>query len=463
MKIHRPAAAAAPLLKPAPEATPEPPAAAEPPQAVQTITAPQPLTPPEGSKPSVHTAPHELPPPEPQPTGPLLVAGTATARTAQPPVQQARPAGKRKLSNSSKTGIAAVLALLVVLFAWYLLNRSGKNRETKLYNEMVLAAAKDEEVPVNSVKLEILLRAVTHTGEVQQRYNTYKALFLAKATDATDVDARIAEFATTQEMLPDVRETLIRDVLRKRKNPAVVPTLLAYASRSTGDPRSAVAALQAVRFMAGDDQFDSFLEVIASTKNDDVRKAAEETMAQIIKKSANRSEFAGRLADAYEGAIDDATRHSLLRLTGRCGGEKAMELVKQALNRTEAKDQVAAIITLGSWPDDSAFQILIDFIGGSRDESQRDRAFKAAFGFLSEPPAGLSPEIIAAKWQELAGLSKTTREQLDLIRSLAKYDDEWAFKLIESFSDAESTDVADLAEKALERIRERRKLRSDEK
>lgn len=462
MKIKRPAAATAPLLQAAPQVVPETPPAADPPQAVQTITAPQPLTPPAGSKPSIHTALHELPPPEPQPTGPLLVTGAASARV-QPPVQPPRPAGKRKLSNSSKTGIAAVLGLLVVLFAWYLLNRSGKNRETKLYNEMVLAAAKDEEVPVNSVKLEILLRAVTNTGVVEQRQNIYKALFLAKATDATDVDARIAEFATTQEMLPDVREVLIRDVLRKRKNPAVVPTLLTYASRSTNDPRSAVAALQAVRFMAGDEQFPGFLEVIASTKHDDVRKAAEETMAQIIKKSPNRTEFAGRLADAFEGAIDHATRHSLLRLLGRCGGEKAMELVKQALNGAEVKDQIAAIISLGSWADDSAFPVLTDFIGGSRDEALRDRAFKAAFGFLSEPSAGLSPEVIGAKWSQLAGLAKTTREQLDLIRSLAKYDDEWASKLIEGFVESGSGEVTDLAEKALERIRERRKLKDNEK
>jgi serine/threonine protein kinase/pyruvoyl-dependent arginine decarboxylase (PvlArgDC) len=447
-----------PGANPTPAAPTSQPSTSDSEEETKTITAPQPLTPPEGFKPSVHTGPQELPPPEPQPTGSLLMAAP-TARVIAP-AQPLPPPAKRKLSNSSKTAIAAILGILVVLLAWYLLNRSGKNRETKLYNEMVQAAARDAEVPVNSVTLEILLKGATNTGMVEQRQNVYKALFLAKATDATDVDTRIAEFATTQEMLPDVREVLIRDVLRKRKNPSVVPTLLAYAARSTNDPRSAVAALQAVRYMAGDEQFGGFLEVIQTTKNDDVRKAAEETMVQILKKSSNKADFAEQLADAHEGAIDDSTRHSLLRLLGRCGGAKATEQVKKSLDGAEVKDKIAALITLGSWPDDSAFQLLTDFIASSSDEALRDRAFKAAFGFLSDPDSGLSPENLSGKWTELSGLAKTTREQLEFIRGIAKYDDEWASKLIEGFAKSDSGEVADLAEKALDRIRERRKLKS---
>ncbi|RPJ33697.1 MAG: hypothetical protein EHM17_09360 [Verrucomicrobiaceae bacterium] len=452
------ATAAVPVVALAVPATPE-----EPPQDSKTLTAPQPLMPPEGSKPSVHTTSHELPPAEPEPA-PVTVAKAVSARIHVPPVPQA-PAGKRKLSNSSKTAIAAILAVLVILLGWFLLDKSGKNRETKLYNEMILEAAKGDatEVPVNSLKLELLLKAATNTGVVEARQTVYKALFLAKATDGTDVDARIAEFATTQEMLPDVREVLIRDVLRKRKNPAVVPTLIAYASRSTEDPRSAVAALQAVRFMAGDEQFDKFLEVIEATKNDEVRKAAEETLAQIIKKSPGRANFANRLATAYEGSVDEAVRHSLLRLLGRCGGTKAQELVQKALDGNEGKDKVAAIISLGSWADDSAFHLLGDFIAGTRDEDLRNRAFASALRFVSDPESGLSPESQQEKWTQLAGLAKTGNEQFNIVRGLANFEDDWAIKLLEGFMESEDNKVADLAEKAIARIREQRRLKESDK
>jgi hypothetical protein len=374
-----------------------------------------------------------------------------------------QPRKKRKLSNSAKTAIAAILGILVILMAWYLLDRSGKNRQTALYNEMILLAAKGDatEVPVNAQKLELLLNAATNTGAVEARQTVYKALFLAKATDNTDVDTRIAEFATTREMLPDVREVLIRDVLRRRKNPAVVPYLISYASRGNQDPRSAVAALQAVRFMVGDEQIDKFLDVLLATDNDDVRKAAEETLAEIISKTSNRSEIADRLAAIYENNANDGIRHSLLRLLGRCAGTKASALVKAALDGSELKDQVAAIISLGSWGDDSAFLLLVDFIASTQNEDLRNRAFDSALRFLSSPGRSSKPETIREHWTRLTAEAKTNDEQMKVIRGLVNVDQDWAATLIGRFKDSDDDRTADLAEKALERIQQRKLIRGD--
>ena len=425
------------------------------------ITAPQPLMPPEGSKPSVHTSSQELPPAEPEPAPApvaVAVAVTTTPRVSAPSLPP-QPVAKRKLTNSSKTAIAAIMGLLVVLLGWYLLDLSGKNRQTKLYNEMINEAAKGDttEVPVNSLKLELLLKAATNTGVVEARQTVYQALFLAKAIDGTDVDGRITEFATSQEMLPDVRDVLIRDVLRKRTNPSVVPTLLAYASRPTQDPRSAVAALQAVRFMVDDDQAEKFLEVLEATDNDDVRKAVEETLAQIIKKTSNRAKLASRLAKSYAASTDDNVRHSLLRLLGRCGGAQATALVKAALDVEKA--QVAAIISLGTWGDDSAFQLLTDFIASSQNEDLRSRAFDSGLRFLSSPDTTIKPEAASDHWTLLSAQAKTGNEQMKIVRGLANIDADWAVKLIEGYKDSDDDRTADLAEKALERIREIRRLK----
>lgn len=449
-------------VQPAPEPVAEESPVPIPEEAPKLITAPQPLTPPEGSKPSVHTSAQELPPAEPEPA-PVTVAIPAVRRVVHAPVLPLQPHKKRKLSNSTKTAIAAILGILVVLMAWYLLDRSGKNRETELYNEMILAAAKGDatEVPVNARKLELLLNAATNTGVVEARQTVYKALLLAKATDNTDIDTRIAEFATTREMLPDVREVLIRDVLRRRKNPAVVPYLLSYASRSNQDPRSAVAALQAVRFMVGDEQIDKFLEVLVATDNDDVRKAAEETLAEIISKTSNRSEIADRLAGMYESHINDGVRHSLLRLLGRCAGTKATALVKAALDGSEMKDQVAAIITLGSWGDDSAFHLLTDFIASTQNEDLRNRAFDSALRFLSSPDSTIKPETIREHWTRLTAEAKTSDEQIKIILGLVNVGQDWAATLIERYKDSDDDRTSDLAEKALERIEQRKLIRGD--
>lgn len=423
-------------------------------------TAPQPLTPPEGSKPSVHTSsqplPEAAPAADPAPVVPLARAQTRQMTPAAVPTRPAIKPVKQKMSNASKTTIAAVLGLVVVLLAWMLLDRSGRNRETKRYNEMIAIAAKDDatELPVNSNDVEILLEASANTGANDQRQTVYKALFLAKATDGTDVDARIVEFATKREMLPDVREVLIRDVVRKRKNPKVVPALMAYA-RSTTDPRAAVAALQSVRFMADDDQIGQFIEVIEVTSQEDIRRAAEESLAEIIRKTKNRTDCANRLATAHANALNDSVRQSMLRLLGRCGGDKAMEIVKKALS--DEKDHVAALVSLGSWSDDSAFPVLIDFIAASKDPKIRDRAFDAALQSISDPAKIADKSVGEKQWAALNAEAKTRVEQEKLIRGLVNFEDDWAYKLIEAYTTSKDDRIADLSDKALGHIRERRR------
>lgn len=417
-------------------------------------TAPQPLTPPEGSKPSVHTAPQMIPEPEPVPVAQVV------RPIHVPPVIPVIPKGKRKLSNAAKTMIAAVLGILVVLLGWTLMNRSAQNSRTKQYNRLITEAAKGDatEIPVNKLQLEILLDAAANTGVVEQRQTIYKALLLSKATDGTDVDGRIAEFATNREMLPDVREILIRDVLRMRKSPTVVPTLMSFA-RTTKDTRAAVAALQAVRFMAGDEQFDSFLDVVMTSSQPEVRKAAEETLAEIIKKTKNRTDLTTKITTSYENSVDNEARHALLRLLGRCGGPKALELVKKALASTDPGDQIAAVIALGAWTDDSAFSVLTGFLATTSDLKLRQRVFDSALRFISDPAITGNPTAAQKHWTELSSQAKIREEMVKVIQGLTNFDDDWASKLIEGYVESEDDTVANRAEKALQWIKERKRVK----
>ena len=453
--------AATPPEQPAP-ADPAPPAVetssvpTAPDSAVKTVTAPQPLLPPEGFKPSVHTTSISV---EPEPE-PAQVTATPTRHARVPVPALPQPTGKRKMSNATKGTIAAALGIVILLLAWFLINLSGKRAQTRMYNEMILEAARGDavEVPVDRKRLEMLLEAATNTGVVEARQTIYKALVLAKANDGTDIDARIAEFATTQPMLPDVREVLIRDVLRQRKNPAVIPTLIAYAIKPGQDPRFAIAAIIAVRFMAGDEEFDSFMNVLRGTDKDDVRKAAEDTMGEIIKDSSKRALLAEKLIEAYKSASDDSVRHALLRLLGHCGGPKAVELVKAALQ--EPKDKVAAIVTMGNWVDDSVFDTLLGFISTSQDLDERRRAFDSALNFLGNPDAKRDADATREAWQKLAALAKTGDEEIRIIQGIVSINGDWVIKMLESYLESENDRAADLADKALQRAQEMRKIRS---
>lgn len=493
---------------PAPEVAPAPvPEVVAPP--VPEKSAPQPLMPPEGSKPSVHATVQSSPVVEPEPvvasptagppktsllagkpvqpptktsllasgavqappktsalaakTGPLSASPTQIG--GQTPSVPMKPAVRRGLSNTAKTTIAAILGLLVVLLGWFLIDRSGKNRDAALYNEVIALAAKDDttEIPFTAYKLELVLNAATHTGILEARETVYRALALAKATDGTDIDARIVEFATTRKMLPEVREVLIGEVLRRRKNPAVVPKLLDYSARGDADPRAAAAALMAIRFMADDGQFNVLLKVLERTTKPDVRKSAEEALVQILKKSTKRAQHADTLAGVYESSLNDDVRHAALRLLGRCSESKAIEIIKRALTADVQKDQIAAIIAIGNWADDTVFPVMTDFLATQSNPQLRSRAFDSAIRLLNDVNIKRKPEELSKLWLSLSAQAKIGSEKLKIIYGVVNITEDWVIKLLKSYAEDDDDQVADLAERAISRVEEAQKLRGEKK
>jgi serine/threonine protein kinase len=407
--------------------------------------------------------------PPARPPGPSTVALTpnssaAPAETPAGPATSVTPqvAQKKKgLSPAIKMVIAILLGLLAVGLAIAFLNKSRENAEAKEYNEMIQIAAKDDatEVPVNKRRLEILLRSASSVASNKDRYAVYKALFLAKATDGTDVDARIAEFATTQEIIPDVRVVIIRDVLRKRKNPAIIGTLLDFA-RTTDKRDAAIAAIEATRFMSTDAQFREFLDIIKETKDDMIRKAAEENAAEIIKKTDSKPALGKAIAEAHEAATDEVIRHSMLRLLGRIGGDASLALARKSLNSESAQDKIAAIVALGTWADDSGFEELIEYLGTGPDLQLRARAYDSAYQYASVKE-GDTEET----WTLLSTEAKTQDEQMKLIRGLANVKPEpWAFALLQKLADGSEYDkVIDLAERAIVRLKDIQKTQAPTK
>ncbi len=425
----------------------------------KTKSAPQSLTPPVGSKPSVHTSPLIAAAPKSQ----SVFAATATSPIPNASMEAVAPivadavevpkALKRKLSNAAKTMIAAVLGIIAVFLTWTLVDRSAKNRETASYNRIVTAAAVPgaTEVPVNKIDLNILLEAAASFGIVENRTVIYQALVLAKATDGTDLDAAITEFATKRDMLPDVREILMRDVLRKRNNTSVVPPLMTFA-RATTDTRAAVAAIEAVRFMASDVHCDAFLEVIVGSVTPNLRKAAEDTLAQIIKKSETRNQLAGLFVTAYGNKLSPEARQAVLRLLGRCGGPKALELVKKALEGDDAAEKIAAITALSTWGDDSGYPLLIGFLANADEAKFRSKGFGAALSFAAETANAKDRGRAQKLWTELDGQAKTQEEKIGIINEMALLNDDWALKILEAYKGEDDARVSQRADKAIAHI-----------
>lgn len=272
-----------------------------------TQTAPQPLAPPEGFKPSVHTTPLEIAPAPPTQGAP------ATKKIPQAPVPVKKPF---KLGKNAKIGIGVALGISALIFSGILLKLNREKRERDAIIELVALAdvPGTTEIPITKTTLQQLLNSVAASTSDAEVRKLGRALALAKSTDGTDLDERIAAFATKGPELPAAtREVLISEVLRERNNPAIMPAMLEFAS-STDDPTLIVAALQAIRQAAGDEQMDTFLKMISSSSHERVRDAATLNIEEILKRTDNAAGLLRELKSTQEATAKPELQRALQRL-----------------------------------------------------------------------------------------------------------------------------------------------------
>ncbi len=436
-----------PEPKPEPIA-PSPPAyEPAPPQIQAPALTPPALSPPALSSPPAHV-PHVLVNPIPYQAPPIARATpaltsqlnrpnigspTQKATATKPLVEEEYPTAepyitpKKTIPNSIKVVLAIVLSILVIFLAFFINNRMKVNAEIALFNEMITLAAKEDttEIPVNKEKLQILLlNASTPSGQ-EDRNAIYRALILAKATDNTDIDKEIADYVTTIDMHGDIRIVLLKEVLGKRKNPAIVQLLINYA-KSAPEPRIALASIEACRELASEAHFQVFLDLLKNTTDEIIRKAAEDNIATIISKSGSSTLFRNPLISAYKASAIDAVKHATLRLLGRVGGEQALALVKETLKSPDPKTKMVALGALSNWVDSAGFDLLISQVASEPDPKNRKLAFDAAIKCAAQIKD--KPE---EAWKKIAEQAKAEQDEIDLINALANYSpDPWVFDIV---------------------------------
>jgi hypothetical protein len=295
-----------PVVEPPPaEPPPEPPA--------KPITAPQPLLPPEGSKPSIYTAPNEIPdnlPPTPTVGGTILVPAK---HYHAPPGTGAK--------KGRKTLIIALSIVSLGILGFLLANRIKASKASQRFSTLLVSASEagTTEIPMTGPELQYFLDLAANADTEEKQKQVFQLLALAKSTDETDFNATISQFTTTStQLLPEVRAAMIHEVLEKRISPAMAPILVDF-SRSTKDIGSAIAALRAVRTVVNDNQFDPFFSVVQGHPDAELRQAAEECLTEILRKSSRRSEFAKQINGALKSITDSKIRESLQRLKTAAG------------------------------------------------------------------------------------------------------------------------------------------------
>jgi serine/threonine protein kinase len=314
-----------PLRRPA-GVQPTPPSPVQPAQSILSpeigsppTAAPQPLAPPDGSKPSVHTSQHELEPA----TNHARQTTTATAAKTSTPIATPQLQAQTAKNKPLPLVLGAVAALLVVgFFSWFLFIREGPEQ---ILNNLVAESTKTgaTEVLIQQPSLDLALNALASPIPAARLQEIGRVLRLAKATDGTDVDSKIAAFITDRaDLSKEARVILISDVLAERDHPAVVPNMLGL-TRSP-DPAVAVAALRCVRKHVGAAQFDGFLADLSSASDSALRIELERILIDIIRRHPEQADaFLRKTGEARDATLDQDMRAAYKRLTDAANAAKS--------------------------------------------------------------------------------------------------------------------------------------------
>ena len=487
-----PGTAPQPIQPPAPQQLIAQPAPQIPPAAPPAAPAltPAPLQPAQPIQPAVPVAPVPVavaPPVQPAP--PIRLAGTVAPAPSTVPLaaQQpapgrlpgaapgvipgAAPAGntiisgntmdpkkKKGMSTAAKSTIAAVLGLAIIFIAILVLSKMGDNKDIAANNALV-AQAEDpnaKNLPTTSAQISSLLKLATNTAQNSQRQAVYQRILIAKASDGTDIDKQIAEFAANDGnlMISDIRVRLF-DILQSRKSLSALPSLIEHA-KSTDSEQTATAALRACEKIATEKNLADLLNIMRYTRHQSVRQEAKRVIAAVAKRTDGREALSSALKTAYETAGDDEVKRGYLELLGSAGGDEAAAIVKSALADDDKKTQLAAVAALRTWPDDTMFEALIGYATGQEDDLLRSQSFEAAYSFL-KLERNRDELDLEDMWKALADEARTPKEKRQIIDGMVQLTDDWAFSVVEFFEEDDDDQVNYRAEQARERMETRRK------
>jgi HEAT repeat protein len=155
------------------------------------------------------------------------------------------------------------------------------------------------------------------------------------------------------------------DVIAERRDPNAMPLLLAAAL--DGDSAVRQAALRALGRFGGPDQIPGLTQSFLRSAGED-RKAAEQSIVSVCTVNKDAARSAETLFGRYDSA-DEATREILLPALARVGGPKVMAIVEGML--ADSTNRQRGLEALAKWPDATVKDRLLELIGSTTDEEER--------------------------------------------------------------------------------------------
>jgi len=378
----------------------------------------------------------------PAPTGDSAAQAPAGTDALQSPLVSIPV--QKGMSGATKGVIAALLLVAIIIAGFVLVGRKAEQaKQARLAEITAPFKAGPENYPseIELTKSDVTLlldTIITPDATEKGTRNAYlQALNIGKTSDNSDLDDMVAKYATRTQMSEDARINLFK-VLKLRSNPSALAPLINFA-RSTDQPKSGQAAIEATEKMATADDFGQLLSIVTLAQDGEVRRAAVRTLKTVIKKTSNKSPFSAPIVSSFRSSSDSEAREGLLQLLGAAGGDRAAELIETHLNGTDIKLQLAAIAGLREWPDNTQFETLYTFVDNEDEGTLRKQGFLAMLHFLTEGPE-LNEDDLSLFWSDTATLALSESEQSRVVTAMISQKGEWPLRILDHFMKRGLTD-----------------------
>jgi HEAT repeat protein len=233
-----------------------------------------------------------------------------------------------------------------------------------------------------------------------------------------DVDALVLK-AVDAAPGADARVRLIQ-VAGARAAAGASGTLLRHAADP--EPRVAVAALRALKSVAGPAELPALIAITKAASNPAVRAAAEGALHGVCL----RPDAAGGADSLLAGLTPDATaadKGSWIRVLAALGHARALPALRAAAGDADEGVAACALDQLGRWPDPSPMEDLLAVVESAASPRRRSAAFASAAQLAGAAAAGTQqPDTVVAGWfQRLQKAARDVGEKRLVLAGLARF------------------------------------------
>jgi len=192
---------------------------------------------------------------------------------------------------------------------------------------------------------------------------------------------------------PEMAAVLIRS-LGDRVYREAVPALIGLAG--TAKPALVrAAAFETLGRLAAPDVLPELVPLIVRERDADALTAAEDAVVTLANQVADREKRADAVLAVHVETEGGPERARLIRVLGRLGGKRSLDVIRVALNDTDPAVLDAAVRALAAWPDAAVLEDLAYIARADEQEAHRILALRAYVRLVRLPSERTAEETVA--------------------------------------------------------------------